>query len=799
MDSLILFINLNYKKCFLLSYIDSNEGDLMENQISSTNEGDLKIVRTTSAFDCGGRCPLRLHVKDGKIIKVEGDDSAGSDKQLRTCIRCRAIRQYVYNPERLKYPLKRAGPKGSGKFERITWDEAYETIASKLKEVIEKYGNQSVFMAGGGGYLGALHNPTVAYARLINALGGFSTTYGNPSSQGAVFGTQASYGFGQIFVGHSREDWMNTKLIIMWGWDPARMIAGTNTTYWLIKAKENGTKIIVIDPRYSDSAVIAADQWIPIIPGTDTAMMAAMAYVMINENLHDQAYLDRFTHGFDKYKDYVLGDEDGIPKSPEWAEKICGVKAQVIEQLAREYATTKPAALEDCQGPARSAMGGQYTRGAITLSAMTGNIGINGGSACGGLHGIPWAHMFRGIAIPPGVNKAFPKGKSLRGNINPRDRLDTRVHVNKLFDAILKGKSGGYPFDVKFAMFVGCNFLNQMGNCNKSAKAMKREDLFVVVPELWLTPTAQYADIVLPVTSFAEKTDLTRPWPSGPYYGHMNKAIEPIGECKPDIQIAEELAEKLGIENFKREHVLHAFLKNMPGKVKDLVEGYDDINDKFLRLFVVMAQDLRENIKDYKKYREDGIQRVDLKEPYVAFKKNIDDFENNPFPTPSGKIELFSDQIASFNNPLCPPVAKYVPTWENRDDSLVEKYPLQLLTPHPRNQVHSELYKVKWLQEAFPHRMWINPVDAEPRGIKNGDNCLAFNDRGIVAIEAWVTKRIIPGVVSIKEGTWYTPDQNGIDRGACANTLTKDEFSEGGAVTLKTALVQVKLEIGGSK
>ena len=177
----------------------------MANQ-EDLNDSEIKIVRTTSAFDCGGRCPLRFHVKDGKIVRVEGDDTADDDNQLRACLRCRSIRGYIYHPERLKYPLKRAGPKGSGKFERISWDEALDTVAAKIKEVIEKYGNQSLLVVTNGGYLASLHMPSVAYQRLFNLLGGFSTTYGNISSQGAVFGTQASYGFGQIFVGHSRED-----------------------------------------------------------------------------------------------------------------------------------------------------------------------------------------------------------------------------------------------------------------------------------------------------------------------------------------------------------------------------------------------------------------------------------------------------------------------------------------------------------------------------------------------------------------------------------------------------------------
>jgi anaerobic dimethyl sulfoxide reductase subunit A len=733
----------------------------------SISMGEELIIRTTSTFDCGGRCPLRVHVKEGKIIRVEGDD-AEEPNQLRPCLRCRAFRQYIYHPARLKYPLKRDGPKGTGKFKRISWDEALDEIAEKLKHVKDSYGNSSIFLATGGGYLGALHDGMFAMMRLLTQFGGFSTHYGNVSSEGAVYATKTQYA--SPFVGNSREDLLNSKFIILWGWDPARMISGTDTIYNLIKAKESGIKIISIDPRYHDTAVILADQWIPIYPGTDTAMMVSMAYIMIKENLHDQAFIDKYTIGFDKFKEYVMGDEDGVPKTPEWAERITGVDASIIENLAREYATTKPAALMDCQGPARSAMGEQYNRCAMTLCTMTGNVGRHGGSAGGGLMGIPYGHMFFGARIPPPYKNPVETGeKSVRGSLDLQDRFVKRCHTNKIFDAILKGKEGGYPFDVKFAWFVNNNFLNQLGNTNKNAEALKKLD-YMVISELWMTPTARFADIILPVSSIAERNDITRPWPSGPYYTFNNKAIEPLGECKSDLRIAEELADKLGMEEFVK---------------------YPNV-DRILKTLVKMPADTRKDIKDYKKYKQEGIHRIELKEPYVAFKKQIDDPENIPFETPSGKIEIFSQRIADLNNPLNPPVPAYVNTWESRNDPLIEKYPLQLISPHPPNRVHSELYLVEWLQEVAPHRAWINPIDAEPRGIKNGDEIIVFNDRGKILITAWVTERIIPGVISIFEGAWYNPDENGIDRGGCANVLTKDAYSEGGASALNTCLVEVK-------
>lgn len=731
--------------------------------LNPTDDG-TRIVRATSAFDCGGRCPLRITVKDNVILRIEGDDIEDSDKQLRTCLRCRAYRQYVHHPDRLKYPMKRVGPKGKGEFERISWDEAYETIIEKLEFTKDTYGNSSIFLASGSGNLASLHGGGAHIHRLMSLFGGYTTEYGNISSEGAVYAVMTHYG--SVYVGHSREDFLNSKLIIMWGWDPAKMISGTNTMYHLIKAKEAGVKIIVIDPRYTDSAATLADQWIPIRPGTDPAMMAGMAYVMIKENLHDQAFLGKYTVGFDKYSDYIMGKEDGIEKTPAWAEKISEVPKETIEALAREYATTKPACLNDCQGPARSAMGEQYNRSAMTLTAMTGNVGKPGGSAAGGLMSLPVGHLFRGPGIP-GMKNPMEEGKpSVRGTLDLKDRFISRIHTNKIFDAILTGKKGGYPADIKFAWFTAINLINQRGNANKGAEALKHLE-FSVVADLFMTPTARYADILLPATSAAEQDDVVRPWPSGPYYAFSNQVIKPLYECKSDFHMVCELAEKMGYKDF------------MPLS-----------DDELLRIFIEKNPETGAAIPDYDKFKEEGIHRVDLPEPIVAFRKEIEDPLNNPFPTPSGKIEIFSQRVADIGNPANPPIPKYISSQEDHNNPLKEKYPLQLLTSHPKNRVHSSLYMVEWLKEVEPHRAWINPIDADLRGIKDEDEIHVFNDRGKVAIKARVTERIIPGVINIFQGAWYTPDEDGIDQGACGNTLTDDTFSEGGAATFNSSLVE---------
>ncbi len=730
---------------------------------SSEDSSGVKIVMATSAFDCGGRCPLRLHVKDNKIIKVEGDGSVAPDGQLRACVRCRAYRHFVHHEDRLMHPMKRVGPKGSGQFERISWDEALDTVANKLIETKEQYGNSSIFLLAGGGYHGHLHG-AASTNKLMSMFGGYTTDYGNISSEGSVWAVMSTYG--DVMVGHSREDFLNSKLILIWGWDPARMVSGTNTMYHLLKAKEAGVKIVSIGPRYDDTTATVEAPWIPIRPGTDTAMMVAMANVIIKNDLQDQAFLDRYTVGFDKYKDYVLGIEDGIDKTPEWASEICGAEASVIESLAKEYATTDPACLMDCQGPARSAMGEQYNRCAITLTAMTGNIGKHGGSAAGGLMGIPIGHMFRSPGIPGMKNPAEAGGPSIRGTLDIDLRLVRRVHKVKVSSCLLEGKAGGYPADIKMVWSLCNNFVNQYGNANKAARAMKQVP-FSVVNELFMTPTAKFADIIFPVTSPAEKNDLTRPWPSGPYFTYVNRAIEPLGECKSDLEIACDMAEHLGIPEFNT-----------------LSE------DQWLRAFVAENEQTKEHVKDYDTFKKEGVHRVELEEPIVAFKKEIEDPENNPFKTPSGKIEIFSQRAADLNNPLTPPIPKYISTWEDRFDPLLEKYPLQVLSPHGKSRVHSDLHNVDVLREIDPHRAWMNPADAEPRGIKTDDEIYLYNDRGKIAITAWVTSRIVPGVLCVFDGAWYDPDEEGIDQGGCANTLTNDAYSGGGGAALNTVLVE---------
>lgn len=726
------------------------------------SDNDVIIVPTGCCHDCGGRCVLKAHVQDGRIIRFETDN--GEEPQIRACLRGRAYRQRVYSPERLQYPLRRTGERGQGQFERISWDEALGTVASEMKKIRKTYGNSAILLAAGSGNQGILHG-SGPVDRMLLHFGGYTRTWGAASYEGALFASMATYG--TIRTGNTRDDLLNSHLIIMWGWNPATTIWDPETNHYLTQAREKGIKIVAIDPRYTDSAATFADQWIPIRPGTDTAMLIAMAHVIITENLQDQAFIDKYTVGFDQYRNYVLGIEDGIPKTPQWAEAITTVSAEVIANLAREYATRKPAALIAGWAPARTAMGDQYSRAANVLTAITGNIGIHGGYAAGFMR----AYSSRERSVSRGVSNAVEQGApprqnslhQLRGGTNPNSR---RIHSAKIFDAILRGRAGGYPADIKMAYVVAGNFINSHSNTRRGAEAFKSLE-FVVVHEQFLTPTARFGDIVLPVNTFMERSDLAPPWLGSPYYIYLNQAIDSLYESKSDLEICRELSRRL-----------------------DIPQAFGNETDDELLQAIAASRD---DIPDYETMKRDGVLKIKIPESIVSFKEQIEDPERNPFPTQSGKIEIYCEYLAEMNDPMIPPIPKYISPWENYDDPLAAKYPLQLLTSHPKRGTHSTLAKVPWLDEVEEHRVWLSTADAKVRSIRDGDLVDAYNDRGRIRIPAKVTERIMPGVVNVDQGAWYNPGEDGVDYGGCANVLTNDEQSPGGALAMNTALVQVEL------
>ena len=728
-----------------------------------------EIYATACASHCGGTCLMKVHVQDGRVARIETDD--GEEPQLRCCLRCRSYRQRLYAPDRLLYPLKRVGARGKGEFARISWEEALHRVAAELKRVKETYGSSAIMLKTGGGDLTLIHGMGRIMERLLNLFGGFTGTWGSNSWEAATFASIVTYG--TISVANTRDDLLNSRLILMWGWNPSDTVQSTNTTFYVAQAKERGCKIVSVDPRYTDTTGMFADEWIPIRPSTDTAMLVAMAYVMVQESLYDKPFVDRYTLGFEQYKNYLLGAEDRVLKTPAWAEEITGVPAATIARLAREYARTKPAAFIGGIAPGRTAIGEQYHRAAMTLAAMTGNVGIHGGECGARCLGDQYpfnTYPFKmGPLMEIGPNPVDGEGYTQKVALQrystggkPVPRSSSRLHISRLADALLRGREGGYPADYKLLYVTNSNPVNQLPNTRKWVEALQKLE-FMVVQEQFMTATARLADIIFPTPTFLEKNDMIA---SGavPFYGYLKKIIEPMGETKSQLEIAMALAEQLGIGDFNT--------RSDEDWVKEIAGG--------------------SVIPSYEEFKRKGVYRIPLAEPHVAFEKQVADPEHHPFPTPSGKIEIYSEELAAKNEPYLPPIPKYFDPWEGPRDPLIKKYPLQLLTTHFKRRAHSQFETVPWLRELQEQALLISATDAKARGIAEGDPVRVFNDRGEVIVPAKVTERIMPGVVDLPQGAWFSPDERGVDRGGCANVLTNDKSSPCGALVTNTSLVQVE-------
>ncbi len=305
--------------------------------------------------------------------------------------------------------------------------------------------------------------------------------------------------------------------------------------------------------------------------------------------------------------------------------------------------------------------------------------------------------------------------------------------------------------------------MNSLPNINKIVKAMKTLE-FIVSTEQFMTATARHADIIFPTAMFMEKNGMA-PGVGMAFYGFQNKVIAPLGECKTPGEIASELAARMGLSDYIKKGDKETGLKQLAKA---------------------------EGIPDYEAFKEKGVHRFNLPEPYVAFKNQIEDPANNPFSTPSGKIEIYSQRIADLDDPLIPPIPKYIETWESPNDQLAQEYSIQLITNHAKRRALAKMDNIPWLRELDPQAIVMNSTDAGLRGIGNGELVRVFNDRGEVRVPARVTERIMPGVANLPSGAWYDPDENGVDRGGSANVLTRDEPSPGGSFPYNTALVQIE-------
>jgi molybdopterin-containing oxidoreductase family molybdopterin binding subunit len=719
-----------------------------------------KLIRTVCPAHCGiDACGILAHVKEDRVVKVEPADFP-NPRYRRICLRGLSSLDITYHPDRLKYPMKRAGARGEGKFERISWDEALDTIADKFKEIAAKYGWPSIAWTLGGP--GAGTTKFGAYLRLASLTQSTRVSawgYGDsalPCGSRVLFGTQFPYGllFGSLFVESPAPE-----VLVVWGANPGES-QPLNLMRPIMDAKQKGALLVVIDPRFTVTAS-KADQYLGVKPGTDSALALGLLHVIFQKDLQDKDFIQRHTVGpylvrtdtgkFVRAKEigaldeneYMVWDSvsdsprtrnaaDNVPNltgtytvegvqcktslqllmdlaeeyPPERAAEITGVSADIITKLAQRIGSAKSVTFVTHMGFTRTYHGDISLRSLGTVAAVTGNV----------------MATFKGGHLPAVLNwKPFL-------NANPDKPSYSRLGILQLYDAVISGK----PFPVKAVWFSFINFLNQCANSGKIKNEMFPNLDFIVAAELFITPTARFADILLPVTSYLEFTDFI-PFPH-PYVQLQQKVIEPLHEARSDVDIAAGLAQRLGF-----------------------AEYFQGGEDAFVDL-----------ILDSKDASLEGITREKLKQGPMPL-NSLPEMEHEfdiPFSTLSGKIELYSENLYEDGQAL--PV--YLEPLEAPVSTAEKKYSLAFIQGHSRFRTHSMFSNVDSLLDMNPDPVVeINPKDAVARNISDNDMVTVFNDRARTTLKARVTAGVGPGVINITQGWWIDQFEEG-----SVNHLTHD-------------------------
>ncbi len=751
-----------------------------------------------------------------------------------------AYRRYIYSPLRIGYPMKRvsftpghggenSGDRAKGEFVRIGWAEALDLVANEFKRIKEKYGNSAFCdWAPSHGEFGSLHY-TREIQRFFNCLGGNTTKQSAGHSWvGWMYG--AIYEWGFVWRGGCGDGdnlvWdalQNSKVVVYWGTD--KLTTSFYEGYepelpagqWF---KELGKVTVAISPNFHDTAACMADKWIAVYPGTDCALAAGIAYTWIKEGTYDKNYLDTHTIGFDEdhlpkgappntsFESYILGLGDSVPKTPEWAEKICGVPARTIRALARVWGSN-PTMLE-CyySGINRTAYGNEWTRMMVTLQAMQGigkpGVGLLSWYTIPGKESLP-----RDLSqIPPpfysaGGMEAVSKAKPP----NPiKQVINYTLFEQSIVSPPVTWKGGAslsdhfgrdawteytYPMqgysEVKAFHFQGGSTATIPPEAGRFIRVMLNPKIeFISSVNFRWDPATKYADIILPACTGYERNDLVANTGNDliAIYSH---GIPPLFESMNDLDIYSALAKKLGFaDTFTEGNTEDDWLKKLYNTTT-IPLAYDVFKEKGYYVF-----ELPDNFQ-----------------PATAFRWYHDQPQGSGLDTPSGKIEIFSQTIFGqygANNPEIPPVPKYITQWEGRYDPLTNKYPLQLLTSHPKFRLHEQFGENSWLRELYKIKgkdgyeyepVWISSTDANARGIKQGDIVRVFNDRGQILCGAKVTEKIKPGVVQVSYGSWSDlanpKDPSSLDKGGSANLLTSNRpMSTHALIVAFNALVQIE-------
>jgi molybdopterin-containing oxidoreductase family molybdopterin binding subunit len=710
---------------------------------------ETKLVRTVCDPNCHAspRCGITAHVSDGRITKIEPGGFPLPEYDRRICAMGMARLEQQYHRDRLRYPLKRSGARGAGAWQRISWSEAFELLAERLRAISAQFGSRSLAFFAGSGAAGVLTKGSVQ--RFAAALGGTAhraggVDYGVPKGLEYMFGVPASTYFRR--GGHEFADAINSRMILLWGGN------GVDTRlvdfHFVLEAQRRGAKIVCIDPNRSATAQ-RADQWVSPRPGTDTALALSLLNEIIERGQHDQPFLRRHTNGpFLVRRDngeflrepnfgfmvwdalsqtaapasataqpaltgnYRIMLESGEPVDcapafqllrelaatypAERAAKITEVDAATIRQLAHEFAASKPASIRIGYGVDRWYYCDYTARAAGTLVCTTGNIGIPGG----------------GISVHDGT---YPAPL----NLNPFRAPDGRKADTLDVIGLMKAIEHGEPYPVRALWLSASNMFNQT-SANR-ARVMReivpKLELIVVVDQ-FMTDTAGVADIVLPAASIFEKNDLV----AGMFLQLQRQAVEPEGESKADFDIFAGLAMRMG-----------------------LGQHFDRQPEDYLREMVETDHPLLKGITLERLQSEDAVLLNRPSEPYVAFS----DFK---FKTPSGRIELYKEELVKHEAEL--PFYRE-PIEASPENPLQRRFPLILLFSHSRHRIHSSFANLDKMKQQEPEpTVQLHPADAERRKLTDQSLVRVHNQRGSACLKCSIDPNIKPGVVVISEGSW---------------------------------------------
>jgi anaerobic selenocysteine-containing dehydrogenase len=711
------------------------------------------VVHAACPHDCPDACGVLITVEDGRATKIKGDPAHPVTRGF-LCAKVAKYLDRVYSPDRVLYPMRRVGPKGlraagegaggAQEWQRITWEEALGEITSRFKKIAAEFGSEAILPFSFGGTLGMLNSASMD-RRFFHRLGA-SQLARNICSAAGEAGLESVLG---VKLGTEPEQFRHSRYIIAW----AANIHGNNVHLWpfIEEARRQGAKLVVIDP-YRTRTAACADWYLPINPGTDAALALGMMHVIIGEKLHDADYVERYTVGFEQLRDKVQ------EYTPERVAKWTGIAASDTVKLAREYATTRPAVIRLNYGVQRSEGGGMATRAVAMLPCITGSWKEVGG-------GLQLSTSGAFAPIGGGLKRKDLMLKSLGRPARTVNMVELGKALNSLENPPIQ------------ALFVyGCNPAATCPNHNQVVRGLQRPDLFTVVHEQFLTDTTDYADIVLPATTFFEHKELQTAY--GHYFLQVSdQAIKPVGECRSNVEVFRMLAKGMGFED-------ECFLES----VDQMIDAALETDHPWLKGI------------DRERLEREGHVRLNFEKaelcsagPPAAVPTQARTnsaflpFARGNFFTASGKAELYSESLEAQG---LDPVLHFEPPGESRHSEQAKAFPLELLARKADNFLNSTFSNLPTIQEMEePGLLEMNASDAWTRGIADGDRVRIFNRRGDILLKAKVDGVVQPGVVSARLD-WAKLGPQGRN----INVLTSEKLTDlGNSATFYSVLVEVEL------